>query len=84
MVDMRDVYGESPVTIMKNAMKARDMTQVGLAEKMGMLQSALSAKLSRPRLSFDVFKDILDALDFDIVIVDRENSEAIWKVGTEK
>ena len=32
----------------------------------------------------DVFSKTLDALDYDIIIVDRENGEEIWKVEVEK
>lgn len=84
MEKKRRVFDEDAGVIMRNAMKARGVTQVGLAEKMGMLQSSLSTRMTRQRISLESFRDILDALDFDIVIVDRDTGEEIWKVEVEK
>lgn len=86
MVNMKGVFDESVGTILRNAIKSRNMTQTKLAAKLGILQTSLSGRLNRQNISLDTFVDILDALDYDVIIVDRESSEEIWRVesGTEK
>lgn len=69
--------------IMRMAIKARGTTQQQVAEKMGTSQNALSANMNRGRTSVENFKKILDALDYDIFIVDRKTGEAEWCVDVE-
>ena len=69
--------------ILRAAMKRRHATQNAVAEKMGMLPNSLSQNMNRTRISMENFKKILDALDYDIYIVDRNNQEAIWCVDVE-
>ena len=66
--------------IMKSAMREREMTQAKLAEKMGTSQNNLSACLNRSRTSVDVFKDVLDTLEYDVVIVDRRTGKAAFRL----
>lgn len=66
--------------IMKLAMRERGMTQVRLAEKMDTTQNNLSACLNRSRTSVDVFKDVLDTLEYDVIIVDRRTGEATFRL----
>ena len=64
----------------RSAMKERGMKQIELAEKMGMLQSGLSNSINRKHISVDVFKTILDAMDYDVAVVDRQTGEVKWRV----
>lgn len=64
--------------ILRAAVKSRGITQEMLAERMGMLQSALSQNMRRTHMTVEKFKDILGALGYDIYIVDRETKEAPW------
>ena len=59
----------------RSAMKERGMKQIELAEKLGMLQSGLSNSINRKHISVDVFKTILDAMGYDVAVVDRQTGE---------
>ena len=67
--------------ILKAAMKTRGMVQVVLAERLGVTQTALSGNMNRNRMSLDVFMDILNELDYDVVVVDRKTGESVWTVA---
>lgn len=66
--------------IMKEAIKERGKTQAVLAGALGLSQNALSNNLNRVRTSVQVFKEVLDALDYDVVIVDRHSGEQKWRL----
>ena len=66
--------------ILREAMKYRDMKQSILAEKLGMRQPSLSGNMNRVRIGLDVFARILDAMDYDVVVVDRTTGEEKWRV----
>jgi len=66
--------------ILRAAMRERNMTQMKLADHLGMLQSSVSGNLNRPRMGLDVFIKILDAMDYDVVVVDRASREVMWQV----
>lgn len=70
--------------ILKVARAERGVTQVVLADKLGMLQHSLSANMTRQRMSLGMFTKILEALDFDVVVVDRETGDIRWKVEVEE
>ena len=64
--------------VLRAAIRTRGTTQVEVAKKLGMLQGALSDSMSRNRVAVDKFKTILDAMDYDVYIVDRKTGEAVW------
>lgn len=66
--------------IMQNARQRRKLTQEALANRMDMKRNSLCQNLSRPRISLEMFVRILDAMDYDVVIVDRTTGEITWKV----
>ena len=66
--------------VIREAMKARGMRQKNLALMLGVTQSALSNSICRMRMSVSVLKEVLDGMDYDLVVVDRRNGEAVWKV----
>ena len=70
--------------ILRNALRGRQMTQLTLSDRMNMKQSALSQNMTRPRMSLGMFAKILDALNYDVLIVDRESGEAAWKLEVER
>lgn len=70
--------------ILRAAMTKRNTTQKVVAEKMGIAQTALSGNMSRDRISMDKFKAILDAMDYDIYIVDRNTGETEWCVDVDE
>ena len=70
--------------ILKEAISERKITQVKLAEKMGVLTSALSMNITRDRMGLDNFKSILNALGYDVAVIDRETGDVRWIVDPEK
>ena len=66
--------------IIKAALKERGMMQIDLADKLGVLQSSISGSINRKRVGLDVFCTILNAMDYDVAVVDRTTGEVMWKV----
>lgn len=79
-IKLEELFDDSDTMILKRALRSRDMMQSELAERMGIKQSTMSTNMRRDRMSMDVFRDILDALDYEIVIVDRKTGEPKWRV----
>lgn len=75
-IDQAEMLSEN--AILKAAIKKRNTTQTELADKMGMLRNGLCQNINRPHMTMDKFKEILDALEYDIYIVDRETGKAEW------
>lgn len=67
--------------ILKASIKERSITQVELADRLGIRQSSLSGNINRRRMSLEVFSEILNAMDYDVAVVDRETGEVVWKVA---
>lgn len=78
---MRDVQVMDEGSIIKAAMKERRLIQIDLADKLGIKQSSLSGNINRRRISMEVFSTILNAMDYDVAVVDRETGEVMWKVS---
>lgn len=70
--------------IIKYARKARGTTQDVIAGKLGIKQNALSQGVNRSRMSLWMFSRVLNALDYDVVVVDRETGEPMWKLLVEQ
>lgn len=70
--------------ILKKAQKGRNVTQTMLAGRIGVSQNALSQSMNRPRMSLEMFSKILDALDYDVVITDRETGDVMWKLEVDR
>lgn len=66
--------------ILKASVKERKITQVELADRLGIRQSSLSGNINRRRMSLEVFSTILNAMGYDVTVVDRETGEVKWKV----
>lgn len=69
--------------ILKLAQKSRHVTQDVIASSLKMKRNSLSQNMSRPRMSLGMFAKILDALDYDVMIVNRETGEAEWQLYVE-
>ena len=67
--------------VIRVAMKARGLTQTALAEKVGTAQNSLSNAINRSRMSVQWLKKILDAMGFDLVVVDRKTGKQCWRIG---
>lgn len=66
--------------IIKTAIANRGYNQTSVAKKAGWKnQSSLSTAINRDNPSMDTVFRILDALEYDIIIKDR-NSSTEWKV----
>lgn len=73
-------YEREGTDIMRRALKEREMTQVDLADKLGVMQSTVSMHFSRIRIGLDVFLNVLDTMEYDVIVVDRKTGEKKWKV----
>ena len=69
--------------ILKLAQKNRQVTQEMIAARLNVKRNALNQNMNRTRMSLDTFSKVLNALDYDIVITDRETGEAMWKMYVE-
>lgn len=67
--------------ILKRAIKERELTQVEVADRIGIRQSGLSGLINRPKMTMYGFGTVLNAMDYDIAVVDRNTGEVIWKVA---
>ena len=66
--------------ILKTAIQERETTQLAVADKLGMYQSGLSGLIHRPKMTMYGFGTILNAMDYDVAVVDRKTGEVMWKV----
>ena len=82
-MNSKEVQVLSGRTILRKAMKDRNVTQVMLSGVVGMRQTAISQSLTRTRIGLGVFAKLLSALDYDVVIQDRETGEVVYKLDTE-
>ena len=70
--------------ILKLAQRSRRVTQDVIAEQMNVKRNALCQSMNRSRMSLGMFAKILDVLDYDVVIVNRETGEADWQLYVER
>ena len=68
--------------VLKEALRSRGMTQAALANQMGVGVSGLSMNINRDNMGLDNFRKILNALDYDIVVVDRRTGAEVWTVDS--
>lgn len=68
--------------VLKEALRSRGMTQAALANQMGVGVSGLSMNINRDNMGLDNFRKILNALDYDVVVVDRRTGEKVWTVDS--
>ena len=74
----------SEQAIMKRAQKSRGVTQDVIADRLGIKRNSLCQNINRKRMSLSVFSSFLNALDYDVVIVDRDTGEKLWKLYVEQ
>lgn len=80
----KEVTQKSYADIFRLAMNERNVKQVELADRLGVMQSSISGNLNRRRIGLEVFNTMLDALDYDVAVVDRTTGEIRWIVAKEK
>lgn len=66
--------------VIRAAMKDRGITQTVLAKMIGTAQNSLSNSINRSRMSVQVLKDLLDAMEYDLIVTDRRTGEEKWKI----
>lgn len=70
--------------VIKNVISNRNHTQDAVAKKCGWKgQSALSTAINRENPSLDTIMRILDALEYDLVVKDRNSSNS-WVITKEE
>ena len=67
-------------TIMKRAQKRRNVTQDVIADRIGIKRNSLCQNMNRTRMSLDTFAKVLDALEYDIIVTDRDTGEQMWQL----
>lgn len=70
--------------ILRTAMSERGMTQVKLAERIGIGQNAVSATINRDRMSLDGFKRILNAMGYAVAVIDKQSGDVKWVVDSDR
>ena len=70
--------------VIRVAMKARGLTQTALAEKVGTAQTSLSNAINRSRMSVQWLKKLLDAMGYDLMVVDRKTGKQCWRIEVQK
>ena len=80
----KEIQVKEDSMILKDAMKVRGLTQIELADKVGIKQSGLSGAINRKRMALGTFNNILDAMDYDVCVVDRNSGEIVWKVAQDE
>ena len=73
----------SEKTAIKVAMKARDLVQVDVADRMGITQSCLSGCINRKRMSMEFFQGVMNAMGYDVAVIDREDGSILCNIWTE-
>ena len=76
----KEIVAAEDKSILREAMRERNMKQTALAEILGMRQASLSGNMNRDRMGLDVFVKILNAMDYDVVVMDRNTGKDLWKV----
>lgn len=76
----KEIMAAEDKSILREAMRERNMKQAELADRLGIRQPSLSGNMNRSRIGLDVFVKILQAMDYDVVVVDRKSGEEKWKV----
>ena len=83
-MDDKQVQSISEKGILKRAQKNRSVTQDVIADRIGIKRNSLCQNMNRSRMSLDTFAKVLDALDYDIVVVDRDSGEPMWRLYVEQ
>lgn len=80
-VKYESIEAEESREILKKAIKERGTTQIDVADKLGMYQSGLSGLINRPKMTMYGFCTVLNAMEYDVAVVDRNTGEVMWKVA---
>ena len=70
--------------LLKLAQKSRHVTQDVIADRLGVKRNALNQNMNRSRMSLDTFVKVLSALDYDVVVTDRETGEPMWQLFVDR
>lgn len=70
--------------ILKEAVKETGTTQKALGERLGMLQTAVSAGFARERISLDMFSRLLSGMGYAVAVIDKKDGNVRWVVDTDK
>ena len=80
-VKYNELIAEDCPDILKHAIQERGTTQSDVADKLGMYQSGLSGLINRPKMTMYGFCTVLNAMEYDVAVVDRNTGEIMWKVA---
>lgn len=75
----------SDITVLlKKAMQQRHISQVQMADMLGISKQTLYNRLNRNSISVTAAVGMFDLLEYDIAIIDRKTGEVIHEKGVKK
>lgn len=70
--------------IMRRAKEESGTTQKALAEKLGMLQTSVSAGFAREHISLELFSKYMDGMGYAVAVIGKRDGDVRWVVDPEK
>ena len=70
--------------IMRKAKEESGTTQKDLAERLGMLQTSVSAGFAREHISLELFCKYMDGLGYAVAVVGKQDGDVRWIVDPER
>lgn len=70
--------------IMRKAKEESGTTQKALAEKLGMLQTSVSAGFAREHISLELFCKYMDGMGYAVAVIGKRDGDVRWVVDPEK
>lgn len=75
--------GLSTKEIMKRAKEESGTTQKALADKLGMLQTSVSAGFTREHISLELFCKYMDGMGYAVAVIGKHDGEVRWVIDPE-
>lgn len=70
--------------IMRKAKEERGITQKELADRLGILQTSLSAGFAREHISLTLFSKYMNGMGYAVAVVDKQSGDVRWVVDPEE
>ena len=70
--------------IMRQAKEESGTTQKELAERLGMLQTSVSAGFAREHISLELFSKYMNGMGYAVAVINKKDGHVRWVVDPEK
>lgn len=70
--------------IMRRAKEESGTTQKALAERLGMLQTSVSAGFAREHISLELFSKYMDGMGYAVAVIGKRDGDVRWVVDPGK